>query len=107
MNGVEKDVDFEPLYSFVLMDPIKANTTEGGLHLPDGARVSDCHKSVVIKAGPGEYRDDGTFVPNPLKVGDVVYHLAMMTPYKVVLNGHLYLCVSARDVVATQKRKEG
>ena len=105
--AADKDVDFEPLWDFVLMDPIPNNKSEGGLVLPDGARISDCSRSVIVKAGPGAYRDDGTFVPNPLKVGDTVYHLAMMQPYKVILGGHLYLCISAKDAVATAKRKEG
>ena len=93
-------INFEPLYDYVLMEPIPKNTTKGGLHLPEGANMDDVSKSVVRKAGPGAYRDDGTFVPNPLVVGDIVYHLAKMMPWKVVLNGKNYLCVSARDVVA-------
>lgn len=102
-NGAAKveEVDFNPLWDYVLMEPIKDEVTKGGIHLPDGASVDNTTRSRVIKTGPGAYRDNGTFVPNPIKVGDIVYHLANRMPFKVVLKGKQYLCISGRDCVAT------
>lgn len=95
-------VDFEPLWDYCLLQPLQRNVTKGGITLPEGSKgLDDMAKSVVIKAGPGTYRDNGTFVPNALKVGDVVYHMAKMQPFKVVIEGKLYLCVAGRDIVAT------
>jgi co-chaperonin GroES (HSP10) len=101
-------LDFNPLWDYILLDPIKNAMTKGGLHIPEGAdkHLKDTARGVCIKAGPGAYRDDGTFVPNPIKVGDVVFHMSRMQPFSVVLNGHSYLCVSGRDCVATAATKD-
>lgn len=105
MNGTVVDVDFEPLWDYVLFEPIKDNITKGGIQLPDGATADNTMKGLVIKSGQGAYRDNGTFVPNPIKVGDVIYFLSMRQPYKVILNGKVYLCLSGRDCVAIAGRK--
>lgn len=96
------NIDFEPLWDYCLLQPIQRNVTKGGITLPEGSKgMDDMAKSIVIKAGPGSYNANGTFIANALKVGDVVYHMAKMQPFKVVLDGKLYLCVAGRDVVAT------
>lgn len=102
----KKELNFVPLYDYVLLDPLDENTTAGGIQLPDGATLGDTKKSLCVKAGPGVHKDNGQFVPNPVRVGDYVYHMARAAPFKVVLNGHLYLCCSGRDCVAIEERKD-
>lgn len=99
------EVDFEPLWDYVLVKPEIADTTEGGLHLPDNVKLNDVQKSLVVAAGPGMFRDGGGFVPNPIQVGDYIWHLARVKPYQIKLGGVLYLCMAARDIVAITKRK--
>lgn len=101
-----KDIPFQPLWDYILIDPIINKVTPGGLHIPDNAKAEDTMKGLCVKAGPGAYRDDGTFVPNAIKEGDIVFHLARAMPFKVVINGHDYLCLSGRDCVAIVPRKE-
>lgn len=100
------EIDFNPLWDYCLLEPVIPTQTPGGLAIPDGAKTDDTMKSLVIKAGPGAYRDNGTFVPNPIKEGDYVYHLAWNKPFKLVLNGKQYIVLSGRDCVATTIRKE-
>jgi len=100
--------EFEPLWDYILIDPIIQTKTRGGVALPDNIKVGvdDTQKGVVVKSGPGAYRDSGTFVPNPIKVGDMVFFMGMRAPFKVVLKGKSYLCMSGRDCVAIVPRKE-
>lgn len=101
LDNATYNIDFSPLWDYVLVEPLISNKTKGGVLLPDGKHVDDMAKGLVVKAGPGTYRDSGTWVANPLKVGDVIYHMAKMQPFKVVIEGKLYLCLAGRDVVAT------
>lgn len=101
------EVDFNPLWDYCLLEPIIPTQTPGGIAIPDGSRTDDTLKSLVIKAGPGAYRDSGAFVPNPIKEGDYVYHMTWgAKPVKFVFNGKMYLVVSGRDCIATTIRKE-
>lgn len=99
-----KKLAFRPLWDYCLLDPVINEKTKGGVVIPESARESaeDTRKSVCVAAGPGAYRDSGEFVPNPIKVGDVVYHMSRMQPFKVTLDGHHYICVSGRDCVAVE-----
>jgi len=95
-----------PLWDYVLMRVIRVDKTKGGLVVPDGAKVDECARSIVVAAGPGIYKDNGTFVPNPLQVGDVVYHMARVNPTKIILDGELHLLVAARDCIAIANRPQ-
>lgn len=99
------EVDFEPLWDWILLDPIKQHETQGGILLPDGANPDNAMTSVCVKAGPGAYRDGGDLVPNPIQVGDFVYHIAQRKPNVVTLSGRNFLYISARDCIAIKKRK--
>jgi len=107
LKVIQEPLDFKPLWDYCLIKPIVQKETRGGLHLPQGAKTyDDSARGLCVKAGPGAYRDNGTFVPNPIKVGDIVYHMARMQPFKVILKGELYLCVSGRDCVALAESEE-
>lgn len=94
-------VPFEPLQDYCLLEPIAKNKTAGGVVLPDNMSEDDMSKSLVIKAGPGRYNPmTGTLLENPIKVGDIVYHMALTQPIKVKLNGKNYLCLAGNDIMA-------
>lgn len=101
VNGVAVDIPFEPLQDYCLLEPIVADTTPGGVVLPSNMSADDMAKSLVIKAGPGRYNPmTGTLLENPIKAGDIVYHMALTQPIKVRLNGKMYLCLAGNDVMA-------
>ena len=99
-------IPLKPLQDFVLVDPIPTKMTKGGVALPDGASLDDTARGTVVKAGPGRLLDDGKLIPNPIKVGDVVYHMALTQPFKYVFEGHLYLLMSGSSVVALEEESE-
>lgn len=103
---MDKTLDFQPMWDYCLLDPIINNTTAGGVVLPDNMKQDEVGKSVVVAAGRGTYKDNGMFVDNPVRVGDIVYHMSRMAPYKVRLGGKLYLCLAARDIVAIVPRDQ-
>lgn len=94
-------INFEPLWDYCLLEPLTDRKSSGGILLPTGISEDDVVRSRVIKAGPGAYRDSGTLVPNPIKPGMIVYHMARMMRMKVTINGRHFICVSGRDCVAT------
>jgi co-chaperonin GroES (HSP10) len=91
---------FVPMWDYILMKPIPPGKSKGGLHMPDGVQHDDMQRSVVVKSGKGAYRESGVFIENPIKVGDLVYHVARVKPYVFKLDGETYLCVACRDCVA-------
>lgn len=101
------EINFVPLYDFVLLDPIKRDEkTKGGVVIPETSKgLEDIQRSVCVKAGPGIHKDNGTFVPNPIQVGDTVFNMARGAAFKVVLDGHFYICCSGRDCIAIENRK--
>lgn len=98
--------DFEPLWDYILAKPVEENVTKGGIQLPEGTRVADVKKALVVKAGKGAYRESGAFIENPVKAGDCIYMMAHVKPFIVPINGVNHICLSGRDVVAITKRKE-
>jgi co-chaperonin GroES (HSP10) len=103
VTAEDEALDFYPLWDYCLIKPIPRDKTKGGIVMPETAKkgMDDLLTSVVVKAGPGTYRDNGAWVPSPLKPGDIVYHIATMKPFQAVLNGKLYLCLAGRDIVAS------
>lgn len=97
---------FTPLWDYVLLEPIPNNKTKGGIVMPDGVKPDDMARSRVLAAGPGSFRGDGHWVDNPLKVGDIVLHMTRVPPFKVVLDGKNYLCISGTDAVAVMEDNE-
>ena len=100
-----KKINYVPLWDWCLLDPIIQGKTQGGLVVPHGTKLGDTDRSLCVKAGPGSWQNQ-QWIENPIKVGDVVYHLARVTPTKVVLDGHLYLAVASRDIISREERKD-
>ena len=105
LTQVVDDVDFEPMWDYILALPIVENVTKAGLVLPDGSRLTDVKKALVIKAGKGSYRESGAFIENPIKPGDTIYMMGHVKPFVVGLNDKNHICLSCRDVIAITKRK--
>ena len=103
---MEDNIDFEPLWDYILALPIEENVTKGGIALPDGSRLTDVKKALVVKAGKGAYRESGAFIENPIQAGDTIYMMGHVKPFVVGINGKNHICLSGRDVVAIAKRKE-
>jgi len=61
----------KPLGNRVLIQRSKAQTTKGGILLPETAKEKP-KEGVVIAAGPGKINDDGKHEPMNLKVNDRV-----------------------------------
>lgn len=95
-------ITFEPASDWLLLKPLRANQTAGGLALPDG--VDDgAPKAEVVKAGPGRIHDfTGELVPMPFKVGQKVLLCTLPhSPYmdKVPFGGVDYQLIRARDII--------
>jgi chaperonin GroES len=61
----------KPLGNRVLIKRAKAQTTKGGILLPDTAQEKP-KEGTVIAAGPGKLDEQGTLNPTNVKVGDRV-----------------------------------
>ena len=61
----------------VLVEEIdtRMKKTKSGIIIPDAAVEDELYmKGVVKKIGPGRVKDDGTFIPVSVSVGDVVLY---------------------------------
>lgn len=65
-----------PLGNRVLIQRTKAETTKGGILLPDSAQEKP-RKGTVIATGPGKTDDEGRLIPMNVRTGDIV----MFTSY--------------------------
>lgn len=61
----------KPLGNRVLVQRSKAQTSKGGILLPDSAQERP-REGVVLAAGPGKMNENGQLDPISLKVGDRV-----------------------------------
>ncbi len=102
MVTAEKELKFEPLQDFVLVEPIPRKMTAGGIALPDDADVGP-EIGRVVKVGPGRYLELGTLVPPDVTVGDIVYMMFIHQPLRVELAGKAYVVIRARELIAKSK----
>lgn len=61
----------KPLGNRVLVQRSKAQTTKGGILLPDSAQEKP-REGIIMAAGPGKINDKGELEPLTVKVGDRV-----------------------------------
>lgn len=101
-------IEFDPIWDWVLVEVVRKDKTAGGIMLPDNVKsMDDTIRARVLKAGPGQYRNDGTFVPNVILPGDYVYYMGMMKPLTLKYKGEDYLVMAARDLVGIYRPKAG
>lgn len=84
----------------VMVKRAEADTTSGGIHLPESARQQQ-QRAEVIAVGEGKKLDDGTIVAPDLKEGDVVV-LAMYGGTEISIDGEDYLIVDADQILAKE-----
>lgn len=61
----------KPLGDRVLIKRSKAQTTKGGILLPDSAQEKP-REGTIVSTGPGKTDEDGKLIPLSVKVGDCV-----------------------------------
>mgnify|MGYP002725603898 CR=1 FL=1 len=68
-------VQIQPLGDRVIVKPLeREQVTASGIVIPDTASEEKPHEGVVVAAGPGAIKEDGTRAPMDVKVGDKVLY---------------------------------
>jgi len=84
----------------VMLKQVEAETTSGGIHLPESAQDRP-QKAEVVAVGEGEKLEDGKFVPPPVKAGDVVIY-ARYGGTEITVDGEEYLIMDADQIYAVE-----
>ncbi len=89
----------KPLNNRVLLKRSKAQTTQGGIILPDTAQEKP-KEGEVIAVGPGQRDEEGKINPLTVKVGDqVLFSSYAGTEFKDEESEEEYLIVSEEDIL--------
>jgi len=96
-------VSIKPLEDRIVVRPVEAEqVTASGLVIPDTAKEKP-QEAEVVAVGPGRFNEDGARIPVDVSVGDrVIFSKYGGTELKY--DGHEYLVLSARDVLAIIER---
>lgn len=100
-SAVVPDIEtLHPLGDRVVIRPIEDSdrTTSGMLIKPDIAKEAP-QRGLVLAVGPGRMTDDGTVLPMPVSVGDVVIY-GKYSGTRLVVNGEELLTIRSTDVSA-------
>jgi len=84
----------------VMLKQLEAETTSGGIHLPESARERP-QRAEVVGVGEGLKLDSGALVEIPLKVGDVVVY-AKYGGTEITVDGEEYLVMDADQLYAVE-----
>lgn len=84
----------------VMVKRAEAETTSGGIHLPEAAQERP-QKAEVVAVGEGRKLDDGTTVPPDVKVGDVVV-IAKYGGTEITVDGEEYLILDSDQILAKE-----
>lgn len=87
----------KPLGNRVVVQRSKAQTSKGGILLPDSAQERP-REGQVIAAGPGKANDNGQVEPLSVKVGDRVLFGAYAGT-EIKQNEEDYLILSEEDIL--------
>jgi len=88
----------KPLGNKIVIQRKEAQTTKGGILLPETAKEKP-KQGIVIAVGPGKVDDKGKSHPIEVKVGDeVLFSSYAGTEYKMGVED--YLILSEEDVLA-------
>ena len=89
----------KPLEDRVLVLPLEAEqTTASGLVIPDTAKEKP-QEGKVVATGPGRTDDNGKRIPLDVAEGDIVI-FSKYGGTEVKYDGHEYLLLNARDILA-------
>jgi chaperonin GroES len=90
---------FKPLGNRILVKRLKAETTKGGILLPDSAQEKP-RQGEVVAIGPGKLGKDGAIKPMELSVGDQVLFSSFAGTEVKAADGEEVLIMSEEDVLA-------
>ncbi len=94
-----KTTTLKPLGNRVLVQRLEQEETfKGGIILPDSAKKKQ-ETAKVITVGSGQKTKEGTLIPMPVKVGDLV----LMDKYsgqEVTVDDEDYVIVKADEIIA-------
>lgn len=90
-------IKIKPLGSRVVVQRSKAQTSKGGILLPDSAQERP-REGQVVAAGPGKMNENGQLEPISVKVGDCVL-FGSYAGTEVKQNDEEYLILSEEDIL--------
>jgi len=95
----KKKITLKPLGNRVLVQRLEPEEKmKGGIILPDSAKKKQ-ESARVVALGSGKRLDDGTILPIPVKIGDVI----LMDKYsgqEVSIDNEEYMILKADDIIA-------
>ena len=90
--------NFEPIRDRVLVEKIKDELkTKSGLQISQDAQDRPT-KGKVLAVGPGRLTDDGTLIPLPVAVDDVIFY-SKYSGFPIKLNNEEYLILEEKDIL--------
>jgi chaperonin GroES len=99
LKQAAKKITLKPLGNRVLVQRLQQEEKmKGGIILPDSAKKKQ-ESATVVAIGSGKKLDDGTVLPIPVKVGDVI----LMDKYsgqEVTIDDEEYMILKADDIIA-------
>lgn len=91
--------NFKPLGNRVLVKRLKAQSSKGGILLPDSAQEKP-KEGVVVAVGPGKLNDNGQMEQMNVKPGQtVLFGLYSGTEVKTSENDEEHLILSEDDIL--------
>ncbi|WP_108624089.1 co-chaperone GroES [Candidatus Similichlamydia epinepheli] len=96
-NHVDQ-VRFQPLGDRVLLKRMDTESKEGGILLPDSAKKKP-ETARVIAVGSGKRDKDGSLIPMPVSVGDMVL-IGKYSGQEVTIENEELVIVSSGDLLA-------
>ncbi len=90
-------VKLKPLGNRVVVQRSKAQTSKGGILLPDSAQERP-REGQVVAAGPGKANENGQLEPLSVKVGDRIL-FGSYAGTEVRQNDEEYLILSEEDIL--------
>lgn len=95
----KQKVGFRPMEDRVLVQPSEAaETTAGGIILPDSAREKP-QRGTIVAVGPGKLLDSGNRGELGVKVGDEVFY-GKYAGTEIDMNGDSYVVIRESDILA-------
>lgn len=99
---IDPDFPVEVFSDVLICEPIEEPTSQGGIILPGAEKKQ--REGLILAAGPGRVYENGTFVPNPVKAGDVVVFGKYASGGEpIVFRQKQYLLLRAGDCVGKLK----
>ncbi len=89
----------KPQGNRVLVEPIQAETTKGGILLPESARDKP-KEGKVLAIGPGKRHEKGHLEPVGVEVGDIVCY-STYSGTEFSLEGRDYLILADDEILGT------